>query len=101
MSMDRRSFDTGISAQVQSDVQSVAARLESVMADRDRAVQQAMADFQADGVSDEYATVEQRWRRAAAEVTAIISLVRTTMSRNDETAGSTLSRAGSAVAGIG
>lgn len=101
MSMDRRSFDTGISAQVQSDVQSVAARLESVISDRDRAVQQAMADFQADGVSDEYATVEQRWRRAADEVTAIINLVRNTMSRNDETAGTTLSRASSAVAGIG
>jgi hypothetical protein len=99
--MSRRSFDTGTSQQVQGDLQSIAGRLEALINDRDQAVGKAMADFQADGVSDEYATVERRWHSAASEVKAIIHLVRTTMSRNDETAGATLSKAKAAVGGIG
>ena len=60
-----------------------------------------MADFSADGVSDEYAHVEQRWRNAASEARQIIHLVKQTMVRNDETASTALSRARSAVQGIG
>lgn len=101
MALDRRSFDTGTSAQVQGDLQSVIGRLESVIADRNKAVSSAMSDFQADGVSDQYASVEQRWHSAAAEVQAIIALVRTTMAQNDDTAGTTIGRARNAVAGIG
>lgn len=99
--MDRRSFDTGTSQQVQGDLAGIIARLESVIADRDRAVGQAMADFSADGVSDEYATVENRWKGASQEVRTIIDLLKNTMTKNDETAGSTLSAARSAVAAIG
>lgn len=101
MAMDRRSFDTGTSAQVQGDLQTVIGRLEAVIAERNQAVQAAMSDFQADGVSDQYAHVEQRWHSAAAEVQAIIALVRTTMTRNDDTAGTTLAQARNAVASIG
>jgi uncharacterized protein YukE len=97
----RRSYDTGISQQVQGDLGSIAGRLETVINDRDRAVQQAMADFQADGVSDEYATVERRWNTAASEVKTIIALVRDTLNKNDDTATNALSRAKSAVGGIG
>lgn len=101
MTTDRRSFDTGVSQQVQGDLAGIIGRLESVIAQRDQAVAQAMADFQADGVSDEYAHVEQRWRNAASEVRQIIHLVKQTMVRNDETASTALSRARSAVQGIG
>jgi uncharacterized protein YukE len=101
MPADRRSYDTGASQQVQSDLAGIIARLESVIGDRDSAVKAALADFTADGVSDQYASVEQRWNRAANEVRSIIHLLRTTMTRNDDTAGSTLSRAGNAVASIG
>jgi len=52
-------------------------------------------------VSEEYRAVETRWNNAATEVRAIIDLVKTTMTRNDETAGTTLSRARSAVQSIG
>jgi uncharacterized protein YukE len=97
----RRSYDTGASQQVQGDLGSIAGRLEAVINDRDRAVQQALADFQADGVSDEYATVERRWNTAAAEVKSIIALVRDTLNKNDDTAAAALSRAKSAVSGIG
>lgn len=101
MSTDRRSFDTGVSGQVQGDLGGVVARLESTIAQRQADVNAAMSDFSADGVSEEYRSVEQRWNNAANEVRAIIDLVKTTMARNDETAGSALSRARSAVQGIG
>lgn len=101
MSMDRRSFDTGTSQQVQGDLAGIIARLEANISQRQADVNAAMADFQADGVSDEYRTVETRWNNAATEVRQIIDLVKTTMARNDETAGTTLSRARSAVQSIG
>ena len=101
MSMDRRSFDTGISQSVQGDIQGIIGRLESVVSQRDQAVAAAMADFQADGVSDDYHHVEQRWKSAATEVRQIINLLKQTMAQNDDSANSALSRARSAVQGIG
>ncbi len=98
---DRLSFDTGISQQVQGDLDGVCGRLEALIGERDRAVQTAMSDFQADGVSDEYAHVEKRWNRASHEVRAIIALVRRTMAENDGTATTTIGRAKNAVASIG
>ena len=98
---DRRSFDTGTSQQVQGDLAGIVARLESVIGQRSADVAAAMADFQADGVSEDYRAVEQRWNRSAGEVRQIIDLVKTTMLRNDETATNTLSRARTAVQSIG
>jgi len=72
-----------------------------VIADRDKAVAAAMSDFQADGVSDDYQNVERRWNSAATEVRTIINLLKTTMTQNDQTAGTTLTNAGNAVASIG
>ncbi|MEU7919637.1 pore-forming ESAT-6 family protein [Micromonospora zamorensis] len=101
MSTDRRSFDVGTSQQVQSDLAGIIARLEAVISQRSADVSAAMADFQADGVSEEYRTVEDRWNRAASEVRTIIDLVKTTMVKNDETATTTLSKARTAVQSIG
>lgn len=101
MTMDRRSFDTGVSQQVQGDLAGIIARLEANIAQRQADVNAAMSDFQADGASEEYRTVEARWNTAATEVRQIIDLVKTTMIRNDETAGTTLSRARAAVQSIG
>lgn len=101
MSMDRISFDTGVSSQVQSDVESIASRLESVISERDQQVSAALSDFQMDGADAEYQQVESRWRNASNEVKNIISLIRTTMSENDQTATSTQSRTRSAIANIG
>ncbi len=101
MTMDRRSFDTGASQQVQGDLAGIIARLEAAIAQRTADVNAAMSDFQADGVSEEYRVVEQRWNRAATEVRQIIDLLKTTMTRNDETAGTAMSRARSAVQSIG
>jgi hypothetical protein len=101
MYMDRTSFDTGASAQVQGDLLGIIGRLEALIGQRDSQVVQALSDFQADGVSDEYSAVETRWNNAANEVRQIIDLVKTTMMRNDESATTALSRASSAVQAIG
>ncbi|TLP92231.1 hypothetical protein FEF26_14980 [Nesterenkonia salmonea] len=99
--MDRISFDTGVSSQVQSDVESIASRLESLIAERDQQVSAALSDFQMDGADAEYQQVESRWRNASHEVKNIITLIRQTMAENDQTATSTQSRTRSAIANIG
>lgn len=99
--MDRRSFDTGVSGQVQGDLAGIIARLEANISARSADVSAAMADFTADGVSEEYRVVEDRWNRAATEVGVIIDLVRTTMTRNDESATTAMTQARAAVQGIG
>ncbi|MFJ9666944.1 pore-forming ESAT-6 family protein [Streptomyces sp. NPDC101219] len=100
-SMDRRSYDTGASSEVQGGLQGIVGQLERVLTDRDKAVKAAMADFKADGVSDEYHGKEVRWNRAANEVRSIIRLVRTTLVENDGTAQTTLAKARAAVDNIG
>jgi uncharacterized protein YukE len=98
---DRRSYDTGASADAQSNIQVVIGRLEEVIANRDRQVKTAMADFTADGVADEYHGKEQRWNNASQEVKNIIGLLKSTLEKNDGTAQSTLQRAKAAVDNIG
>ncbi|MCK7626955.1 pore-forming ESAT-6 family protein [Streptomyces sp. RS10V-4] len=99
--MDRRSYDSGASAEAQGNIQAVIGRLEQVIAARDAQVKQAMADFTADGVAEEYHGKELRWNRASQEVKNIIHLLKTTLEKNDATAHQTLARAKSAVDNIG
>jgi uncharacterized protein YukE len=98
--MDRLSYDTGASAEAQSNIQAVVARLEAVINDRDQAVKSAIADFQADGVSDLYHGKEVRWNHAAHEVRTIIALIKKTLHENDATATHAQSRARAAVEAI-
>ncbi|MGW0737020.1 pore-forming ESAT-6 family protein [Streptomyces sp. NPDC002851] len=98
---DRNSYDISASTEVQGNLHAIIGRLERVLADRDAAVKAAMAEFTADGVSEEYHGKEVRWDKAAHEVREIIRLVRSTMEQNDATAQSTLSRAKAAVDNIG
>ncbi|MFF4588569.1 pore-forming ESAT-6 family protein [Streptomyces sp. NPDC001388] len=98
---DRRSYDTGASADAQGNIQAVVARLEEVIGQRDRQVKAAMADFTADGVAEEYHGKEQRWNRASNEVRNIIGLLKSTLEQNDGTAQSTIQRAKAAVDNIG
>lgn len=101
MASDRRSFDIATSSEAQGNLQTIVARLEVLINDRDAAVKSAMADFLADGVADQYHDKEVRWNSAAGEVRSIIALIRTTLQQNDDTAQTTLSRARAAVDGIG
>lgn len=100
-SNDRIAYDTNASSGVQSDISGIIGQLETLMGQRDAQVNAAMADFQADGVSDDYHQVEQRWRKASGEVRTIISLIKNTLELNDGTAGGTQAKARQAVQNIG
>ncbi|WP_461170433.1 pore-forming ESAT-6 family protein [Arthrobacter sp. Z1-15] len=101
MSQDRLSYDTDTSSAVQGDIQSIVGRLESLIGEREKAVNSAMSDFQADGVSEDYQAVENRFRNAANETRNIIALVKQTLNLNDQTASSAGARARGAVQNIG
>lgn len=98
---DRIAYDTNASQGVQGDISGIIGRLESIMTARQSQVNAAMADFQADGVSDDYHHVEQRWSKASGEVKTIIRLIKETLGLNDGTAVSTQSKARQAVQDIG
>ena len=70
-----------------------AAQLEAVIDQHDRDVAAAMADYTAEGVSEDYRAKEQRWKAAAGEVRTIITTLRTSLERNDETAQEALRKA--------
>lgn len=99
--MERRDYDAAASAQAQDNFNQIATRLEGLIEQRDADVKAAMADYQADGVSDEYRAKEQRWNTAAGEVRGIIRLIRQSLQENDATAQRTLGKAKAAVDGIG
>jgi hypothetical protein len=77
------SYDDRASAEAQAKLQATIARLEAVINQRERDVKQAMANFTAEGVSDEYFAKEQRWNRAADEVRSIINDLKDTLVGND------------------
>ncbi|WP_298132452.1 pore-forming ESAT-6 family protein [Micropruina sp.] len=90
---DRNAHDVGASQQVQDDFDTAAGNLEAALGRRQQDVDTAMADYQADGVSDEYAAMEKQWRDAGDEVKAIIKLLRESLAQNDDIAVATLTRA--------
>lgn len=98
--MDRRSFDLAASDVTQQEFNACAGRLEGLIDQRDADVRTAMADYRADGVSDEYAGKEARWNAVATQVRTIISTLRDSLAQNDESARQAMSGAGAAVAAI-
>jgi hypothetical protein len=98
--MDRRSFDIAASGNAQELFNTTAQRLESLIDQRDGDVRTAMADYEAEGVSDSYAGKELRWHTVADEVRTIISTLRTALGQNDETARQGMQRAQAAVDSI-
>ena len=96
-----RSYDIGASESAQANFESVASRLESLISERDGDVREAMAQYQADGVSDEYQAKEARWNKAASEVRSIIHVLRGSMQHTDESATGALGKAKSAVEDMG
>ena len=100
MADDRRAYDTGTSGQAQENLNSVIGRLEGLIEQRSGQVKQAMADFRADGVDEEYQGVEQRWNKAAGQVNKIITLIRGSLASNDQIAEQTMRRSRGIVTGI-
>ena len=99
--MERRSYSIDASQGAQANFESVASRLESLISQRDTDVRDAMTQYQADGVSEEYRAKETRWNKAASEVRSIISTLRTSLQTTDESAATTLSKASAAVDEMG
>ena len=99
--MDRRSFDLPASASAQEAFHTSASHLEALIDQRDADVAAAMADYRADGVSDEYAAKELRWHTVAGEVRTIITTLRSSIGSNDQTANTAMQRARAAVGAIG
>lgn len=99
--MDRRSFDIAASEGAQQQFTSCADRLEALIDQRDQDVRTAMADYSAQGVSEQYAGKEARWNRVATEVRTIIATLRASLARNDESARQAMQRAQAAVDAIG
>ena len=64
-SIDRRDYELAASQTAQENFNAVASRLEALIDARDRDVKTAMADYLADGVSEDYAAKEARWNRVA------------------------------------
>lgn len=99
--VERRDYNIAASQSVQDNFNAVASQLETLIDQRDSGVKAAMADYQADGVSDDYVGKEQRWNRVAGEVRTIIRTLRSSLEKNDSTAQDTLSKAKAAVDAIG
>ncbi len=98
---DRRDYDIAASQNAQDNFNRVAAQLEAVIDQHDRDVQAAMADYAAEGVSEDYRAKEVRWKNAAGEVRGIIQTLRSSLERNDESAQDALRKARAAVESIG
>ncbi|WP_024357290.1 pore-forming ESAT-6 family protein [Leucobacter chironomi] len=98
---DRRDYDVAASQNAQDNFDRVASRLESLIEQRNADVRSAMSDYQADGVSDEYASKEQRWKDAATGVREIIATLRKSLEQSDQAAQAAIQKAKSAVDNIG
>lgn len=98
---DRRDYDTAAVDGAIEEFYATAALLEQLIEQRDADVRQAMADYTADGVSEEYAAKELRWKNAATNVKTIVDTLRRSLEQSNETAQATLQKAKSAVANMG
>lgn len=99
--IDRRDYDLGASEEAQKNFLAVAGRLEALINQRDQDVRNAMSDYEATGVSEDYHAKEQRWHNAADNVKQIINTLKRSMSDNDQSAQAAISKAKSAVSNIG
>ena len=99
--LDRNSWDDGAAGSAVANFNQTASQLEALISQRDQDVSAAMAQYQADGVSDEYKGKEQRWHNAADEVRGIIQKLRSSLEESGQIAQQAASRASQAVADIG
>ena len=97
--MDRNDYSVAASQAAQGNFEVVASELEAALDRRDADVKQAMSDYQADGVSAEYAHLEHQWNAAGRQVREVIGAIRQSLAENDDVAARALSTARSAIPG--
>lgn len=100
MSNGRIAYNTNVSAEVEAQINRIAGQLQSQISVRRTQVEQAMSDFRAEGVDEEYRQVETSWNNSADEVEGIIRLVRETLEKNDSSADNASTQARRAVTSI-
>lgn len=83
---DRNDYNVGSSQEAQANFETVAGQLESALERRDTDVKNAMAEYRADGVSDEYAQLEAQWNSAGMAVREVINTIRQSLAENDDVA---------------
>ncbi len=92
---DRNDYDVSSSQAAQDNFDRHASALEAALARRDQDVKAAMAEYRADGVSDRYQAMEQKWNVAGTEVKGIIKAIRQSLAENDDIAIRAVGQAGS------
>ncbi len=92
---DRNDYNISSSQSAQSNFETAASRLEEALARRDKDVANAMAAYEADGVSERYREMEGKWNTAGAEVRTIIQAIRKSLANNDDVASRAMYRAAS------
>jgi uncharacterized protein YukE len=98
--MDRLAYDTGASAESEMTIAQVVMLLELLTGDRNAQVKQALSDFFAEGVSEEYGAIELDWEQTSENVRIIIDELKRVLEENDGIAQQTAQRAAAAVAAI-
>ncbi|MBK8447642.1 MAG: hypothetical protein IPL41_13440 [Micropruina sp.] len=93
MTTDTNAYDVGASQQVQDDFDTAAANLEAAIMAHDGDVNNAMAEYQAEDVSEGYQAMEKQWKDAGDEVKQIIRTLRESLSKNDDIAIQTMAKA--------
>lgn len=94
---DRNDYDVSSSQTAQENFEQAATRLESALSRRDQDVKAALADYYADGVSEEYQQLEQQWNDAGNAVRDIINTIRGSLQQNDDIAIGALQKARAAL----
>lgn len=86
-------FSLSASAETQTTLYRVLGRLDSMLDARDSAVRDAMTDFAARGVDEQYRACEDRWFRASSDLREMVSGLRSALGSADTTARDALARA--------
>ncbi|NJQ17573.1 pore-forming ESAT-6 family protein [Streptomyces bohaiensis] len=100
MSDNRLAYDTAASGEAAENLKFIIGRLETLMSDHRGDVSKALSDFEATGVSEEYAGVEEQWDKAAGNVQNLITALREVLGENDIAAQAATDRARQAVEAI-
>ncbi|NJP68929.1 pore-forming ESAT-6 family protein [Streptomyces spiramenti] len=100
MSDNRLAYDTTASGEAAENLKHVMDRLETLINEHSGDVSKALADFDATGVSEEYAGVEWKWQDTASNVKTVIRELRQVLEDNDVTAQAASDRARRAVESI-
>lgn len=93
-------YDTGASGEAQENLNAVARKINTLISTRTADAGRLATEAQVTDVSDQYKAVEEAWSDAGRQFASIIRDMRTLLSQADDTAGSTVKKAGGTVSNI-